>query len=129
MATNKSLVGDYLRLREFRASEKRRWEASDRNIEQALDKIEAEMAKRLRESESDSVRTELGTFYRQIDIKPRGEDWQAFYDWVAENGAFDALERRIKKPFIAEYMAQNDGAIPPGVTVLREYVVRVRKGD
>ena len=129
MATNKSLVSDYLRLRDYRAAEKKKWELADDKIEAALHGIEAEMAKRLRESESDSVRTEAGTFFRQIDVKPRGEDWQAFYNWIVENDAFDFLERRIKKTSIAEYMAQNDDAIPPGVTVLREYVVRVRKGE
>ena len=129
VATNKELVLGYLTLRDFRAVQKKAFETKDKKVKAAMEKIEAELGKRLRESESDSIRTEAGTFYRQVDITPRGDDWQAFYNWVAAEDAFDALERRIKKTFIAEYMEQNNGDLPPGVSVFREYVVRVRKGE
>ena len=46
---------------------------------------------------------------------------------MKQNDAFDALERRIKKTFVSEYMENNGGAIPPGVSVYRQYAVRVRR--
>ena len=68
-----------------------------------------------------------GMFYWQEDITPTGADWEAFYKWVAENDAFDFLERRIKKTSIKTYMDANEGALPPGVNLYRERVIRVRK--
>ena len=60
---------------------------------------------------------------------PTGQDWEAFYDWIKEHDAFDALERRIKRTFVSKYMDDNDGAIPPGVNVFRRYTVEVRKNN
>jgi hypothetical protein len=51
-----------------------------------------------------------------------------FYGWIKDNDAFDALERRVKKTFVTEFMETHEGGLPPpGITVSREYVVRVRK--
>jgi hypothetical protein len=37
------------------------------------------------------------------------------------------LERRFKKTFVKDYRESNEGAIPPGVSVMREFTVRVRR--
>ena len=126
MDTNK-LVKAFVAIRDARSEAKKIFEAGDSALKAKQERLEAEMLKFLLDTKTDSVRTEHGTFYRQEDIIPRGEDWDAFYKWVAKNDAFDALERRIKKTFVAEYMAANKGKIPPGVSVLREFVVRVRR--
>ena len=60
-------------------------------------------------------------------IKPSCEDWNGFYTWIAENEAFDALERRVKKSFITTYMEDNKGELPPGINVTQEYTVTIRR--
>lgn len=119
----------YLNIRDERAKIRKEWQDEDKKLLEAQDKIEAVMLKNLSESGVESARTEHGTFYRQKDTIPQGSDWDAFYSWVAENDAFEALERRIKKTFINEYMEENDGATPPGVSVHSRYVIRVRKAN
>lgn len=117
----------YIKLRDARTELKREFEGKDSELKAKQERIEAEMLKFLNANEMDSVKTTAGTFYRQEEVTPTGSDWDAFYKWVAQNDAFDALERRIKKTFIKEYMEMNGGAIPPGVSVYREFVVRVRR--
>jgi adenosine deaminase len=117
----------YVNLREARHKLKREFEEQDQKLKAKMERLEAEMLKFLQENNTDSVKTQSGTFYRQEEVTPTGSDWDAFYQWVAKNDAFDALERRIKKTFIKEYMEMHDGAIPPGVSVYREYVARVRR--
>lgn len=117
----------YIKLRDARTELKREFESKDNALKAKQERLEAEMLKFLNSNEMDSVKTAEGTFYRQEEITPTGSDWDAFYKWVSQNDAFDALERRIKKTFIKEYMEMNSGAIPPGVSVYREYVVRVRR--
>jgi len=121
------LVSVYTKIREKRAQIKKAYDAEDASLKEKLTKLEGVLLGQLNTTNTDAIRTEAGTFYRQEDITPSGADWSAFYDWVKENDAFDALERRIKKTFIADYMERHEGAIPPGVSVYRQYVVRVRK--
>lgn len=121
------LTSVHLKIRDARSDLKRKFEEEDRKLKIKQERIENEMLRFLQDSNTGSVRTESGTFYRQEEITPTGSDWDAFYRWVRENDAFDALERRIKKTFVKEYMETHEGGIPPGVSVYREYVVRVRR--
>lgn len=121
------LTKAYIKIRDARAALKKDWAAEDEKLKGKLEKIEAELLKFLNETNQNSSKTDSGIVYKQEEITPTGSDWAAFYDWVARNNAFDALERRIKKTFVSEYMGTHDGAIPPGVSVYREYVVRVRR--
>ena len=126
MDANK-LVKVHIKIRDARKALSDTFNTGDRQLKAQQLRIEGELLRFLQESKLDSVRTDSGTFYRQEDITPRGDDWEAFYAWVKEHDAFDALERRIKKTFVKEYMEGNEGAIPPGVSVFREYVVRIRR--
>lgn len=121
------LVTVYTKIRAKRAEIKKAYEEEDDKLKADLAKIEAVLLNHLNTTNTDAVRTEAGTFYRQQEIIPSASDWQAFYDWIKENDAFDALERRVKKTFVSEYMEAHEGAIPPGVSVYRTFVVRVRK--
>lgn len=128
MATNtNTLTKAYVKLREARSALSKTFNEKDKELKAKMTRLEAEMLRILKETGSESIRTEAGTFYRQEDITPSGSDWESFYAWVAEHGAFDALERRIKKTFVKEYMETHDGELPPGVSVYREYVARVRQ--
>ena len=124
---HKRLVKAYINIRDKRSELKKEFEAQDADLKAKMTLLENTMLQHLQATNADSVRTELGTFYRQEEITPSGSDWAAFYDWVKQNDAFDALERRIKKTFVSDYMEANDGAIPPGVSVYRQYVCRVRR--
>jgi len=117
----------YLRLRDKRDELRRNYTEEDNALKAKQERLEIEMLSFLNDTHQESSRTVSGTVYKQEDIIPTGSDWDRFYQFVAENDAFDALERRIKKGFVAEYMREHEGAPPPGVSVLRKYVVRVRR--
>lgn len=119
----------FLNIRDARSALRKQFDDSDAEMKKAQERLEAAMLDHLNKHGMESVRTESGTFYRQEDIKPSGSDWESFYAWVKQHDAWDALERRIKKTFIAEYMETHQGQLPPGVSVHREFVVRVRKAS
>lgn len=121
------LTKAYIKLRDARSDLKKEWEKEDAKFKEKMEKIEGALLQFLNETQQNSSKTDAGIVYRQEEITPTGADWDAFYGWVAKNNAFDALERRIKKTFIREYMDAHDGGIPPGVSVYREFVVRVRR--
>lgn len=118
----------YIKIRDAKHDRKKAWEAEEAEFNAKLEKLEGFMLQHLNTHGTDSVRTAGGTFYRQEDIRPNITDDVAFYGWIKDNDAFDALERRVKKTFISEFMETHEGGLPPpGITVSREYVVRVRK--
>lgn len=117
----------YVKLRDAKQEIERKAEAEAAELQAKMDIIAASMLNFMNENKMDSIATTSGTFYRQMDIKPSGSDWDAFYKWIAKNDGFEFLERRIKKTAIKEYMDTHKGKLPPGVTVHREYVVRVRR--
>lgn len=119
----------YIAIRDKRSEIKKAYEAEDGALKEKLSLLEGVMLKHLNDGGMESVRTANGTFYKTEELKPSGSDWQAFYDWVKDNDAFEALERRIKRDFVREYMDTHDGQLPPGVSVHREYIVRVRRSD
>lgn len=121
------VVKTYLKMRDARTTLKHEYEAADTKIKEKMEQLEAVLLSHLNTSKTESVRTAAGTFYRQEEMTPTGSDWEKFYQWIGENNAFEALERRIKKTFIKEYAEQHEGGLPPGVTVYREFVVRIRR--
>lgn len=120
-------VKAYTNLRSARADVRKDFDARDGELKSAQEKIEAYLLNYLNENNMASVKTDNGTFYRQEEIKPSCQDWSAFYAWIKEHDAFDALEKRVTKTFVKSYMEENDGSTPPGVSVYRENVVRVRR--
>lgn len=118
---------DYLRLRDARDALRKDYIDKDNRLKEKMEQMEAKMLAFLNDSKTDSFKTHNGTVYKQLDITPTSSDWDALYHWIAKNDAFEALERRIKKAFVKEYMDSHDGTPPPGVSVLREYKVRVRR--
>ena len=120
------IVRAHLAIRNERKRLTSDFNATDSDLKRKQERLEAEMLRFMRESGMESVRTDAGTIYQQESVKPAASDWTAFYAWVRENDAFDALEKRIKATFVKDFMEENDGATPPGVSVHREYVARVR---
>jgi hypothetical protein len=60
-------------------------------------------------------------------MKAGAADWGAIWDWMKEHDAADLLERRLKVGFIQQYMEDNEGAVPPGINIHREFEVSVRR--
>ena len=123
------IVGAYVAIRDAKSELTKQYEAKKTELEEQLGRLEGVLLQHLNQSGADSVRTAAGTFYKQVDIKPNIVDDTAFYAWIKEHDAFDALERRVKKTFMSQFMEQHDGGLPPGIQVYRENVVRIRRNS
>lgn len=121
------IVSTFIKIRDKRAADKRAWEEGDKLLAGKMEQLEAFLNGHMNDTGVESFRTEHGTVYQTIDVIPNANDWDLFYRWIAENNAFDALERRIKKTFIGDYMEQNKGKLPPGVSTFRKLKVNIRR--
>lgn len=121
------LVQVYTAIRDARAAKKAAYEALDAEMEADQQKLRAMMLGKMNETGAKSIATGHGTVIRSEKLKPSAADWGAIWTWMKENDAPDLLERRLKTTFIKEFMENNDGALPPGVNVHREYEISVRR--
>lgn len=109
------------------------YETKDGELKAQLEKIDVALLAALDKAGLKSAKTEHGTVYKQIEIQPIGNDWSLFYGWIMEDvDRMDFLQKRIKVTSITDYMdAHKDDddnpLLPPGVSVMRKYVARVRK--
>ena len=122
------LVETFITLRNERDRMRNEWEAKDSEVKEQMNVVEQALLSICNETNATSIKTDKGTVIRKLNERFFCSDWDNFRDYVLEHQALELLERRIHqgnfKEFIAERQAEG---LPPGVNVMREYGVTVRK--
>ena len=122
------LVKIYLTIRNEREKLKSGWEVKDGELEQEMKLLEQSMLTVCNDTNASSIRTESGTVIRSLKERFTTNDWDNFKKIVLDNEAIDLLERRIHQGNFKEFMAEHkDDGLPPGVNVMREFTIVVRK--
>ena len=122
------LVKIYLTIRTEREKLKAGWEVKDSELEQEMKLLEQSMLTVCNDTNASSIRTESGTVIRSLKERFTTNDWDNFKKFVLDNEAIDLLERRIHQGYFKEFMAEHkDDGLPPGVNVMREFTIVVRK--
>ena len=122
------LVKIYLTIRNERDKLKSGWEVKDGELEQEMKLLEQSMLTVCNDTNASSIRTESGTVIRSLKERFTTNDWDNFKKFVLDNEAIDLLERRIHQGNFKEFMAEHkDDGLPPGVNVMREFTIVVRK--
>ena len=121
------LAKAYIAIRDKRSEFKKAWEAQDDDLKAKLTLLDGQILKFLQDNKLDSSATEFGTVYRQEEVKAGAADWDVYWSWLKEQDTLEGLEKRVAQGFIKKYIEDHDGDIPPGVSVYREYVARVRR--
>lgn len=120
------VVQAYLKLREMRSELKRAFDAKDSVLTEQMDKLSGFLAQQLADTGATQLGTTHGTAYRQLKVKPSCGDWGSFWAWAAENHRFDMLEKRLSAKTVKEYFEETS-ELPPGVNIVQEYDIVVRK--
>ena len=122
------LVKVYLTIRNEREKIKADWEVRDGELEQEMKLLEQSMLTVCNDTNASSIRTESGTVIRSLKERFTTNDWDNFKKFILENQAVDLLERRIHQGNFKEFIAEHkDEGLPPGVNVMREFTIVVRK--
>ena len=122
------LVKIYLTIRNERDKLRSNWEVKDGELEQEMKLLEQSMLTVCNDTNASSIRTESGTVIRSLKERFTTNDWDNFKKFVLDNKAIDLLERRIHQGNFKEFMAEHkDEGLPPGVNVMREFTIVVRK--
>ena len=122
------LVKAYLTIRTERETLKSQYELSDKVLLDDMAALEKEMLVICNDTNASSIRTGSGTVIRKLNERYTTNDWDNFKKFVMDNDAVDLLERRIHQGNFKQFMAENEqDGLPPGVNVMREFGITVRK--
>ena len=125
-----ALVEAYINIRSQRERLLREYETSDAALKEDLHKLEVALLEVCNTINADSIKTSHGTVMRKLNERFFCSDWDNFYRYVLENEAVQLLERRIHQSNFKEHLKDIEGdGLPPGVNVMREYGVSVRKSS
>lgn len=124
------VVEAYLAIRSEREKILREYEAQDAKLKEDLAKLEAVLLDVCNTINADSIRTSRGTVMRKMNERFFCQDWENFRKFVIDNEALELLEKRIHQGNFKTYMSENESdGLPPGVSVMREYGISVRKAS
>lgn len=125
-----SLVEAYITIRGQRDKLLREYEMADGALKADIHKLEMAMLDICNAVNADSIKTAHGTVMRKVNERFFCQDWDGFYRYVLDNEAVQLLERRIHQGNFKEHMKDINGdGLPPGVSVMREFGVSVRKSS
>lgn len=124
------VVGAYLNIRTERERILREYEAKDAKLKEDMTKIEALLLEVCNNINADSIRTSHGTIMRKLNERFFCQDWENFRKFIIESASLELLEKRIHQGNFKQFMADHEvGGLPPGVSVMREYGITVRKAS
>ena len=130
MADAEILVETYLTIRRKRETLKAEYESQDGDLKRDMEQIEAALLDICNTTNVNGLRTQHGTVTRQVKDRFFCTDWDNFKKFVETEGSIDLLERRIHQRNFKEFMSERTGeGLPPGVNVLREFDIVVRKAS
>lgn len=125
-----ALVETYLTLRRERETLKAQYESQDAELKKDMEGIEAALLDVCNRTNVNGLKTQYGSVTRQVKDRFFCTDWDNFKKFVETEGSLDLLERRIHQRNFKEFMAERQGdGLPPGVNVLREFDIVVRKAS
>lgn len=120
----------YLNIRNEREKILREYEAKDAKLKEDMAKIEALLLDVCNNINADSIRTSHGTVMRKLNERFFCQDWENFRKFIFENEAMELLEKRIHQGNFKQFMAEHEAdGLPPGVSVMREYGITIRKAS
>lgn len=126
------LAGVVQRMLQIRArldEEKAKYQEATAKLNDMYEKGEAFLRLHLQESGEDGFKINgLATVYTSTRLKASVGDREAFKNFVLDtDGGIELMDIRVNTTNLKEYMAQHDGAVPPGVTAHTERTLNIRR--
>ena len=128
MSNLDELVKTYLTIRSEREKIESEWKARDQEFKNEQTLLEQQMLGICNESNATSIKTEEGTVIKSLKERYTLSDRDSFNKFVREHDAVELFEARLHQGNFKEFMAEHaDDGLPPGVNVMREFTIVVRK--
>jgi len=122
------LVKTYLTIRNERDRIEAEYKDQDAALKAEMATLEQAMLSGCNEIKADSIKTPHGTIIKSLKERFTCSDRVNFNKFVLEHSAVELFESRLHQGNFKEFMSErhSDG-LPPGVNVMREFGITVRK--
>ena len=121
-------VEAYLAIRNERERILHEYETMDKELKAEMAILETGLLDICNTIGANSINTKYGTVIRSIKERATCGDWDNFKKFVLENQLVDLLEKRIHQTNFKTFMEEHsEDGLPPGVSVMREFAITVRK--
>lgn len=117
----------YVKIRDKISELTRDYETQVETLKAQQAQVASTMKDQLRAMGSLSSKTEFGTVSLITKTRYYAMDKDAFKRFVIENDAADLYEQRVAQKNMAEFLEKNPGNVPPGLNIVSEIEVSVRK--
>lgn len=121
-----TVIAAYVKLRDRRAVLRKEYTEADEVFVAQMDKLEVFLLNKMQQDNMTQLGSEHGTAYQQTVIKGNCSDWPSFWQFLADTGRFDMMEKRVSIKAVQEYFEAN-GELPPGINVNPELKVVIRR--
>ena len=122
-----ALVQEYIGLRDAKDEIKREAEAKVQDLQTKMDEISQTLLEHFKDSGIDKAGTPFGTAYRTVKSRYWTNDWDTMYTFIAENNAFELLEKRLHQSNMKQFLEENPDVHPKGLNIDNEYAIVVRR--
>ncbi|HEX8838235.1 MAG TPA: hypothetical protein VF748_14935 [Candidatus Acidoferrum sp.] len=122
-----SIVKRYIELRDYVQNETKSFKARMKEFTDAMELIEGMAAAMMKETKQSALSTEFGTAFPVTKNRVTCEDREAFLDFVRQSQAWNFLTSHVAKEAVDDWMAQNEGRIPPGLKIEGYTEIQFRK--
>lgn len=117
----------YIKIRDKRAELSANFKAEDDKLKEQQGKIKRALLDHCKEHNVESVRTSEGLFYRGVKKRYWTGDWDAMNKFILENEVPEFFEKRLNQTVVKQFLEENPDVVPPGLNVISEYTISVRK--
>lgn len=122
-----TLVKIYVKIRDAKSAKKKSYDAEAADLDEKLAMVATELKARAQAEGVDGFKTGFGTVYLSETMKTSCADWFAFGEFLKTHDPLEFMERRVSSTAVKEFMKQNEGQLPPGVSIFKEIEARVRR--
>ena len=122
------LVKAYLTIRMEREKILGEYEEQDKKLKEDMALIEQSMLGVCNDTNATSIKTQYGTVIKKLNERFTLSDRENFNKFVMEQGIPELFEGRVHQSNFKQFMSEHgDDGLPPGVNVMREFAIQVRK--
>jgi len=117
----------YVKIRDRISDLTRDYETQVETLKAQQAQVSSTMKDQLRAMGSLSAKTDFGTVSLITKTRYYAMDKDAFKRFVIDNDAADLYEQRVAQKNMAEFLEKNPGNVPPGLNIVSEIEVAVRR--
>tara|TARA_R100000781_G_C4049918_1_gene117173 strand:+ start:315 stop:731 length:417 start_codon:yes stop_codon:yes gene_type:complete len=121
------LVSVYIKIRDKKGEVTAKLKEEEAALNEKLEIVKSALLEHCKENNVESVRTTMGTFFRQVRNKYWTSDWESMSTFIKENDAVDLLEKRLHQGNMRQFLEENPDKLPPGLNVDSAYTITVRR--